>query len=296
MKGYKGFDKDFKCKDFQYEPNKEFEEDGEIKCCHNGFHFCKNPLDVLEYYPLIDGEGNLNRFAEVESKGKVDTDDKKKFCTDKIYIKAELGFNAFIKASIEFVFKKVGENKIASGYGAEQASSGDWAQQASSGDWAQQASSGYGAQQASSGDGAQQASSGNGAQQASSGNGAQQASSGYGAKQASSGDWAKQASSGDWAKQASSGDWAQQASSGNGAKIVSCGDNSQIKSTGKNAVIANIGRGGLIKGKKGTWITLAEYNMTGKCLCVKSAQIDGEKIKEDVFYQLIKGEFKEVNL
>lgn len=34
---YKGFDKNMKCRGFQYEVGKEYEIDGEIKCCNRGF-------------------------------------------------------------------------------------------------------------------------------------------------------------------------------------------------------------------------------------------------------------------
>lgn len=38
---FKGFEPDFKCKDFQYEIGKEYETKGNISCCNNGFHACK---------------------------------------------------------------------------------------------------------------------------------------------------------------------------------------------------------------------------------------------------------------
>lgn len=70
---YKGFDKDFKCRDFQYEVGKDYEmpEDG-IKVCEKGFHACESPLEVLDYYPILDGNRDNNRFAEVEQSGKID--------------------------------------------------------------------------------------------------------------------------------------------------------------------------------------------------------------------------------
>lgn len=64
---------------------------------------------------------------------------------------------------------------------------------------------------------------------------------------------------------------------------------------GLKSVGANIGVNGKIKGKKGNWIVLAEYDGKRLPLCVKSAQIDGEKIKEDTFYQLKNGEFVEAD-
>ena len=51
---FKGFEPDFKCKDFQYEVGKEYETKGEINCCNNGFHACKVPLDVFKYYAPVN--------------------------------------------------------------------------------------------------------------------------------------------------------------------------------------------------------------------------------------------------
>ena len=64
---YKGFDKDMKCRDFQYEVGKEYNMDGEIKCCNRGFHACKSPFEVWDYYDMLN-----SRFAEVEQTGKID--------------------------------------------------------------------------------------------------------------------------------------------------------------------------------------------------------------------------------
>ena len=66
MRGYKGFEADMTCRDFQYEVGKTYEIDGEIKPCERGFHFCRNAADVLNYY---GGEGC--RYAEVEAFGEV---------------------------------------------------------------------------------------------------------------------------------------------------------------------------------------------------------------------------------
>lgn len=78
-----------------------------------------------------------------------------------------------------------------------------------------------------------------------------------------------------------------------GAKIGSSGYGAKIESEGNNAVVAAIGIDSKIKAKKGSWITLAEYGEDLKPVCVRSAQIDGKSLKEDVFYQLKGGEFVE---
>jgi len=64
IKGFKGFDKNLKCRDKQYALNSEFTEDDAI-VCEKGIHFCQNPLDVFSYYNPAE-----SRFAEVEGSGK----------------------------------------------------------------------------------------------------------------------------------------------------------------------------------------------------------------------------------
>ena len=81
--------------------------------------------------------------------------------------------------------------------------------------------------------------------------------------------------------------------SGDDTKIGSSGYLAKIESEGNNAVVAAIGIDSKIKAKKGSWITLAEYGEDLKPVCVRSAQIDGKSLKEDVFYQLKGGEFVE---
>jgi hypothetical protein len=63
MKGYKGFDKDLKCRGFQYEVGKTYECEGKVALCENGFHFCEDPKNIRGYYadltvlPLLRGRG-----------------------------------------------------------------------------------------------------------------------------------------------------------------------------------------------------------------------------------------------
>ena len=72
IKGFKGFDKDLKCRGFQYEVGKEYEQKGEIRCCDNGFHFCEDPFDALDYYHPTN-----SRYCEVEGEGEIDRGAKK---------------------------------------------------------------------------------------------------------------------------------------------------------------------------------------------------------------------------
>ena len=178
-KGFKAFDKGLVCRGFQFKENEVFEEKN-AEVCRSGFHYCKNPLDTLDYYPLIDGDGNVTEFAEVEALDEELTDNKKKFCTKKIRIGAKVDLKGFIKASIDFLFESM--------KGVD-ASSGNCSQLASSGNCSQLASSGDDSQLASSGNDSKLASSGNDSQLANSGNCSQLASSGYDSQLASSGNY-----------------------------------------------------------------------------------------------------------
>ena len=98
IKSYKGFDKDLKCRGFQYEIGKEYEEP-EADVCRAGFHACERPLDVFNHYCPVN-----SRFCEVEQSGELsrDTDDSKVAST-KIKIGAEIGIPGLVKAQIEWV-------------------------------------------------------------------------------------------------------------------------------------------------------------------------------------------------
>ena len=48
--GYKATDKNMKCRGFQFELGKWYEQEGELVLCENGFHFCEQPSGVWDYY------------------------------------------------------------------------------------------------------------------------------------------------------------------------------------------------------------------------------------------------------
>ena len=302
MKGYKGFEPGLICRGKQYAENTVFEEE-EAEIYSYGMHFCENPFDVLDYYGFTNDNGDFNEFAEVEALDEVKTNDNRKFCTKKLKIGAKLSISKFINACVDFAIEKtstcIADNKISSGDFAQIGSSGDSAQIGSSGYSAQIGSSGDFARIGSSGDSAKIGSSGDFAQIGSSGDFAQIGSSGDSARIGSSGDSAKIGSSGNSAQIGSSGDFARIGSSGDSAKIGSSGDFAQIGSSGKDCVICCAGHNSVVKAKKGSWITLAEWEYSEEKeryipKCVKTEFVDGERIKEDTLYKLIDGEFVEV--
>ena len=117
IKGYKGFDKDFKCQGFQYEVGKSYEHQGEIIYCPSrkdlnegkgGFHFCEFPLDVFNYYPP-----SRSRYAKVEGDGEVvgKNNDIKLAC-EKIYIGPEATINDLVNDAIDIILGKVEQKDI----------------------------------------------------------------------------------------------------------------------------------------------------------------------------------------
>ena len=261
MKGYKGFRKGLICKSKQYAENTIFEE-SEANICVNGMHFCKNPMDVLDYYPLIDNNGEMCEFSEVEAMDETLTNDEKKYCTKKLKIGARLSLVEFIKASFDVTYRQIKEEvdnvsekenvvdnaKLAGGDNAKLAG-GDNAKLAG----------GYGATLAG-------------------GNRAKLAG----------GDNAKLAG-GDWATLAG-GDWAKLAG-GDNAKLA--GGYGATLAGGKHSIMVSE-NGGRAKGGMGSVIVMVERNGKGEIVNYKAIQIDGDTYKEDTWYRLEDGEIKEV--
>ena len=103
IKGYKGFDKDLKCRGYQYEVGKDYEHNGEVSCCNSGFHFCENPMDVLAYYNPAG-----SRYCEVKGSGTTDKDtNDTKVAVSKLHISAEIGLKGLIEAGVKFILDKV---------------------------------------------------------------------------------------------------------------------------------------------------------------------------------------------
>ena len=208
---YKAFNPDFTCKGKQYEENTTYEENGNEICEAGVMHYCENPFDVLDYYPLVNENGEISEFAEVEPLGKVFKRENK-CATNKLHIKAKLGLKGFIKACVDFTLEKTKIEEIEDGI--------------------------------------------------------------------------------------------ENDNGNNYARIGSSGDYARITSKGKHSVVMAAGYQPQAKAKKGSWITLAEWVRTGDkdekgfCIwvpkCVKTEYVDGERIKEDIFYELVDGEFKEV--
>ena len=233
MKGYKGFDKDFKCKDLQYEVGKTFTHTGEVLLCSSGLHFCENPLDVLRYY-----QPATSRYAEVEAEGVSENkEDDSKRVSSSLHVKAEITLSALIGIGVKFLLNKT----------TTVPTSGDSSPAATSGDYSHAATSGY---------------------------------------------YSPAATSGYYSPAATSGYSSPAATSGYSSHAATSGYSSPAATAGKESIAASLGREGKAKAALGSWIVLAEYKCDSlEVLSVKTAKVDGKKIKADTFYELKKGKF-----
>ena len=123
MKLYKGFDKDLKCRGYQFEVGKEYEEE-KADICNYGFHACENPLDVFGYYPPAD-----SRYCEVDLDVNDQKSDASKRVGKRIKINAEIGLPGLIKAGVEYIKDQVDWEH------AKVSNTGNWSAATNTGNW-----------------------------------------------------------------------------------------------------------------------------------------------------------------
>ena len=141
LTGYKGFNPDWTCRNFQFKVGESYTHQGEASLCNSGFHFCENPIDVFGYYPPT------GKFAVVEAEGvdeKTDSDSKRSAKT--LHIKAELSLHALIGIGVKFILSKVDfKNAPATntGYSSAATNTGDRSAATNTGDRSAATNTGY---------------------------------------------------------------------------------------------------------------------------------------------------------
>ena len=103
MIAYKGFSKDWKCRDFQFEVGKTYKHEGSVRACESGFHSCEYPLEVFGYYPPAE-----SKYAIVHIGGETHSDGgDTKIASAEVTIKAEIGIPEIVKRSVEWIMGRV---------------------------------------------------------------------------------------------------------------------------------------------------------------------------------------------
>ena len=304
--GFKGFDKNLKCRDFQYEVGKTYEHEGKVECCEQGFHFCENPFDVFGYYSPSD-----SRYCAVEGSGKVDQDeDDSKVAVSKLHISAEIWLKGIIEAGVKFILDKVNwkdDKEYNTGYQSAATNTGYQSAATNTGDRSAATNTGY--QSAATNTGDQSAATNTGYQSAATNTGYQSAATntGYQSAATNTGDQSAATNTGDQSAATNTGDRSAATNTGDQSAATNTGDQSAATNTGdrsvsivegKDSVAIVTGKDSKAKGALGCWIVLTERGgwngETYPIIEVKAFNVDGEKIKADTFYQLINGEAVEV--
>ena len=274
---YKGFDKDLKCRGFQYEVGKEYKQEGKIKCCNNGFHACEFPLDVFRYY----APGENCRYCTVTQSGETDKEkDDSKVASSKIHIETEIGLDGIIKAGVKFILDKVNwKNK-------KESNTGDQSAATNTGNYSAAINTGYYSAATNTGD--QSAATNTGYQSAATNTGYQSAAT------TNTGYQSAATNTGNRSAATNTGNYSAATNTGNYSAATNTGDRSAAKVSGKESIAIVTGKDSKAAGSIGDWIVLTEREEWNGDTCpikeVKALKVDGEKIKADTFYKLVDGE------
>ncbi|MDL2526886.1 hypothetical protein QRZ65_15510 [Salmonella enterica] len=211
---FKGFNKDLKCRDFQFEIGKTFHHDGKVEACGSGFHACECPFDVFSYYSPAD-----SRFAETISFGITDReeDGDTKIASASITIKAELTLPQFIQRGIEWIWSKIDKSL------EQQIMCGDCS-----------AATNTGNRSAASNTGNRSAASNTGNRSAASNTGDCSAAT-------NTGDWSAASNTGDWSAASNTGDCSAATNTGDCSAATNTGNRSAASNTGNRSAASNTG-------------------------------------------------------
>jgi len=276
IKGFKGFDKALKCRDFQYKESEVYEtKEKPVRCTENGFHFCTEPLDILIYYDPANSV-----FHHVEGYGDVSKDNNdSKIAVSKIKIGAKIGISEFVKLSFEAIFKRCKDNMASNSGDRSMASNSGYSSMASNSGYSSMASnSGYRSMASNSGDRSMASNSGDRSMASNSGYSSMASNSGYRSMASNSGYSSMASNSGDRSMASNSG------------------DRSMASIEGANSIAIAFGIDSKAKASIGSFITVSEWidtNKGYKLKNVKTVKVDGKRIKADTFYKLINNKFTE---
>jgi hypothetical protein len=304
---YKAFDKDFKCREFQYEVGKTYKMDKNIKICNRGFHACENPIEVFNYYSIIS-----TRFARVLQSGYIDNEKEKgytKICSSKIKIKEELSLEELINCGIKWL---IGNSSIPKNQNIVNnvintdcdntiiGSCIDFVKIYSNNNRTKIGTLGYNNYITVNGDYAKICTKGDAPNINITGNCSFVYTRGISARILVNGIQNKIISSGSEATINITGRENCVLSTGDDNIISVYGDFTTIDSRGERANINCVGHCCKVKAKKGSWITLTEYRYNRNdhawyATYVRTGYIDNIHIKENTWYTLREGIFVETS-
>ncbi|EIS6412387.1 hypothetical protein L0B67_001547 [Salmonella enterica] len=327
---FKGFNKDLKCRDFQFAIGETFHHDGKVEACGSGFHACECPFDVFSYYPPSE-----SRYAETISFGVTDREEggDTKIASASITIKAELTLPQFIQRGIEWIWSKIDkslEQQIMTGYRSAATNTGNWSAATNTGDRSAATNTGYRSAATNTGDrsaatntgyrsaatntGYQSAATNTGERSAATNTGYRSAATntgyrsaatntGYQSAATNTGDRSAATNTGYQSAATNTGNWSAATNTGYQSAATNTGYRSAATNTGyqsaaevsgSQSVAASLGIEGKARASEGGAIVLCYRDEDGELIHIRASKVGENGIMPDTWYQLDEdGEFVE---
>ncbi len=300
---FKGFNKDLKCRDFQFEIGKTFHHDGKVEACVSGFHACECPFDVFSYYSPAD-----SRFAETISFGITDReeDGDTKIASASITIKAELTLPQFIQRGIEWIWSKIDkslEQQIMCGNRSSATNTGDWSSATNTGDWSAATNTGNWSAATNTGDRSAATNTGYWSAATNTGDRSAATNTGYWSSATNTGDRSAATNTGNRSSATNTGDWSSATNTGDRSAATNTGDCSAATNTGdlsaaevsgSQSVAASLGIKGKSRASEGGAIVLCYRDKNGELIHIRASKVGENGIMPNTWYQLNEdGEFVE---
>ena len=282
---YKGFDKNWKCRGYQYEIGKTYEHEGKVEACKSGFHSCEYPLDILSYYAPSE-----SKFALVKASGEISKgNDDSKIASTKITIEAELNIPALVQKAVDFIMGKI-----------------NWTnKQSNTGNWSAATNTGY--QSAATNTGYQSAATNTGYQSVATNTGDQSVATntGYQSVATNTGNWSAATNTGYQSVATNTGYQSVATNTGNWSAATNTGDQSAATNTGyqsvaevsgEHSIAASLGEKSKARAGVNGAIVCVYRNDDGELIHIRASKVGENGIKPDTWYTLNEdGEFIEVN-
>ena len=294
MKTYKGFDKDFKCGDFQYIVGEKHTFGGKtIKCAEGGFHSCTSPIDVFNYYPPVQ-----SRFAVCTIGGDIDTDDDdSKVVSAEIIVEEEINLLQFVNICVKHIVDNcetkqtnTGGRSAATNTGGRSAATNTGNQSAATNTGDDSAATNTGYRSAATNTGYQSAATNTGYQSAATNTGDRSAATNTGYRSAATNTGYRSAAT-------NTGDRSAATNTGDYSVATNTGNQSAASVEGKHSVACGVGYENKVRGANGCIIFSVYRDRDSDEITHHKSAMCGVDVKADTWYILNSdGDFEELDM
>ncbi len=309
---FKGFNKDLKCRGFQFAIGETFHHDGKVEACGSGFHACECPFDVFSYYPPAE-----SRYAETISFGITDSEEggDTKIASSSITIKDELTLPQFIQRGIEWIWSKIDkslEQQIMCGNRSAATNTGDWSAATNTGNQSAATNTGDWSAATNTGNRSAATNTGDWSAATNTGDCSAATNTGYQSAATNTGDWSAATNTGYQSAATNTGNRSAATNTGNRSAATNTGNRSAATNTGyqsaatntgnrsaaevsgSQSVAASLGIEGKARASEGGAIVLCYRDEDGELIHIRASKVGENGIMPNTWYQLDKdGEFVE---